>query len=516
MRSFETPLPSVPIDIMRSGDAIRERLRQKQEQKKPGGNGRKEGNDRDNELDAQRKAICASRKHGFAGVGKLLVGAERTLLIMLLHGFVHRSIFEDRLLYKEIDTATVPLFEILTPHQQLSIIATIARGLLLPGTPLPPDDRLHWAGFIFLYEQLETFLEIEIDMSDEMDGENETKPKINSTYDKDSLQESTDKWMEEAAISAKETKQSLRRQKQLASIVKEDEAADLEEIMKKQLQMRDLKENKTTMNDIPQHYGKAMDTAISTDKLYWFCWRRALVHFVTERGEKYLEDGRLVNLWVIAKGQRIPIETEGSNEPWDLLLSHIKCELIVLSEEDNGFLYGRITEETWARTALIRKTARHAHHQFAPTWSFKQGLHELATILMLTDPSPYALEYIHETDIGGSGFWLFDESSRAVKPINMLPQDTVDYFAQQTVESTTAAQTGSPTSEEGTTNSGPLGGLRISSAESEQEKTTRIKIRALQGRLARNWTWHWHRMMGDADVGFDYASNEDRICALDR
>ena len=123
----------------------------------------------------------------------------------------------------------------------------------------------------------------------------------------------------------------------------------------------DHQERKMTGNDVPQYYGKATDTAIPTDKLYWFCWRRAVVHFVTERGEKFLEDGRLMNLWAIAKGQRIPNETERSHQPWDLLMSHIRCELIVLSEEDNGFLYGRVNEATWARTALIRKRARHAH-----------------------------------------------------------------------------------------------------------------------------------------------------------
>ena len=512
---------------MRNGDAIKERLRQKQEQKNSGGNGKKENKDREqksmDKLDAQRQAIIASRKRGFIGVGKLLAGAERSLLIMLLHGFVQSVIYEDH--DQSFEISKVPLFEILTPHQQLNIVATIARGLLLPETPLPPDDHLHWAGFIYLYEQLETFIACEIDFSSEngvySDEETEKKPKAGTdvTYDKDFFSKEAEKLMEKAAISGRNSNQSLRRQKQMASIIQEDESADLEKIMKKQIhekRERSQNESETTMEDLPQYYGKATDTAISKDKLYWFCWRRAVVHFVTERGEKYWEDGRLVNLWAIAKGQRIPIETERSHQPWDLLISHIMCELIVLSEEDDGFLYGRVNEATWARTILIRKRARHAHRQFAPTWSFKQGLHELATILTLTDPSPYALEYIHDIGIEGPECWLFDEGSRNDKPFNMLPQDVEqevsDYFAQQPVASS-AVQTNETMDEEGAT----LGQFALSSSPaSEQQRITSIRIRALQGRLARNWTWHWHRMMNDPDVGFNYAHNDDRICALDR
>jgi hypothetical protein len=190
--------------------------------------------------------------------------------------------------------------------------------------------------------------------SDE-EKEKETKPKTETKKcDFDDLKKSTEKWMEEAAVEGRKTDQSLRRQKQMANIVKEDEEADLEEIMKKQLQKdheRDLLAHQSSisnvMDNIPQYYGLVLDTAIPSDKLYWFCWRRAFVHFVTERAQKFLEDGRLRNLWVIAKGRRIPIETERSNVPWDKLRSHINCELIILSEEDHRFLFGTIKESTW-------------------------------------------------------------------------------------------------------------------------------------------------------------------------
>ena len=76
---------------------------------------------------------------------------------------------------------------------------------------------------------------------------------------------------------------------------------------------------------------------------------------------------------------------------------------------------------------------------------------------MLTDSSPYALEYIHNTDVSGPKGWLFGEGCRDNKPFNMLPEDVVDYFAQQSTESTTV-QTNEIVDEEGGFNSAqPLG-----------------------------------------------------------
>lgn len=333
------------------------------------------------------------RKLGFVGIGKILEdqSAERALLIMLFHNWVFRKIFEYD--YDDFDDSRVPLFDSMTPQHQVHILATIARGLLLPDTPLPPDDHVHWAGFLALYDQLDSCSETELDnardelKSKELDREEAVTGfnRHKATHDTiRSLSNAEEKLAEDeikhdaflcrGAQTLRDAQQSLRRQKLMAAIVQDEVGADLNEIMKQQLSNQPEPARTTKAGILVGDTCRdPIDTSIPTDDLHRFSWRRALIHFALERGDKHFDDGRMFNLYVIACADRLPRETTEDDDAWGNLIANVRQDVIVLAPEDEKFLWGCLSEEVWARTALTLRTARQAHRAFARSWTSKQG-----------------------------------------------------------------------------------------------------------------------------------------------
>jgi hypothetical protein len=163
----------------------------------------------------------------------------------------------------------------------------------------------------------------------------------------------------------------------MAAIVQEEEGVSLNAIMKQQLSNH----KKTGHDDTTRVHDflaikpcdNPLDGDFPPDDLYWFAWRRALIHFALERGERHFEDGRLWNLFLLAQGRRLPSESSDDHDAWGSLVANVDNDPIVLTAADDGFLCGRVSEEVWARTALTLRTAGHAHRKYAPTWTKKQG-----------------------------------------------------------------------------------------------------------------------------------------------
>ena len=55
------------------------------------------------------------------------------------------------------------MFSWLSPQQRLSLVADVARGLLCPGEPLPPETIQHYAAYLAIVATLNVELEVEMD-----------------------------------------------------------------------------------------------------------------------------------------------------------------------------------------------------------------------------------------------------------------------------------------------------------------------------------------------------------------
>ncbi|KAK3285564.1 hypothetical protein CYMTET_6837 [Cymbomonas tetramitiformis] len=97
-------------------------------------------------------------KVGFQGVGKLQE-AEGLLFASAAFTMVDciRGAMED------FDDDQEPLFAMLTPHHRLELLAEVATGLLVPGTPLPPDTLQHHSTYHAVLKYASMQIDIEID-----------------------------------------------------------------------------------------------------------------------------------------------------------------------------------------------------------------------------------------------------------------------------------------------------------------------------------------------------------------
>lgn len=57
----------------------------------------------------------------------------------------------------------IPIFSWLSGHQRISLVADLARGLLVPSEPLPPETMIYYAAYLAVVATIKTELEVEMD-----------------------------------------------------------------------------------------------------------------------------------------------------------------------------------------------------------------------------------------------------------------------------------------------------------------------------------------------------------------
>ena len=124
-------------------------------------------------FDSEMDVLDPHRAKGFKRLGKLK-GDERKLFRELLTaffdacagglngeanwvGFADSSCRADRF----------PLFMQLSPFHRVSLVADIAIGLLCEDEPLPPENIIHYAAFVWLLNGVKGALDVELDMDDD-------------------------------------------------------------------------------------------------------------------------------------------------------------------------------------------------------------------------------------------------------------------------------------------------------------------------------------------------------------
>jgi hypothetical protein len=168
-----------------------------------------------------------------------------------------------------------------------------------------------------------------------------------------------------------EDNHSNRRQKKLSEYAKE-QGADLKDIMKKQLKTPAVPESRSeldermrsqlgalhdTMSFLSQNIDRNAQVPPGED-IWLSAWRRAFVELSRERAVRYSLDGRMGNLTLIAQAGLVPNVGEMSRSVWEEAGRHLVAQRILLEPKDLSFLEGKLSENTWARTAIIKKIAK--------------------------------------------------------------------------------------------------------------------------------------------------------------